>query len=144
MDQNKLISILHQIRGLVDGGMAEVGKKGAAGSKPIAHGLKRPVKSEWLSFSTNILAFMKKHARGSSGDRKFTLLLAHIAKGNASHQVSIAELERQWNKMKAVLEGKFNRAYANRAKANGWVDSPKYRMYTLSAVWKEALTKTNE
>lgn len=84
---------------------------------------------------------MKKTSRGLSGPQKFTLLLAHLGDGNVSKEISSAELEKQWNKMKVVLGGKFNGAYGNRAKANGWVDAPKHGTYVLSNTWESALGK---
>jgi hypothetical protein len=87
---------------------------------------------------------MKKHARGVRSPQKFTLLLAHLAKGNVAQQVPSGELKNQWNKMKVVLGGKFNSAYANRAKANGWVDTPKHGVYTLAASWREALANESD
>lgn len=144
MHQGKLILILQEIGALVDEAIHELGGTDSAGKKPSIPRAKRPLKATQLSFNTNVLAFMKQHARGLKGPQKFTLLLARLAKGNLSHEVPFAELEKRWNKMKVVLGGKFNGAYANRAKANGWVDTPKYGVYSLSTSWKEALTKGNE
>lgn len=144
MDQGKLISILQQIRDLVDEGMDELGRRDSQNKKSAAPRVKRSLKATRLSFTTNVLAFMKKHTRGLSGHQKFTLLLGRLAKGSVLQRVPSAEVEKHWNKMKVVLGGKFNRAYANRAKAEGWVDTPKHGLYTLSPSWKEALTKDNE
>lgn len=95
------------------------------------------------SFDLNPLAFMKRYGAGLSGPEKFTLLLARLTAGDTSKDIAIAELRKQWNKMKSVMEGRFNPAYANRAKANGWVDTQKQGIYVLCASWKEALGKAN-
>lgn len=143
MNRAELISTLEEIRALADGALNEIGvaaREGKTRKIAIAQP-KPPVSAPGLSFSSNVLAFMSKHARGLKGPQKFTLLLARLAKGKASQQISRAELESAWNKMKVVLGGRFNPAHANRAKAKGWVDSPKYGVYTLSDSWKECLSK---
>ena len=94
--------------------------------------------SAQVSFNMNALAFMNIYARRLKGPQKFTLLLAYITNGDASKQESKATLEKQWNKMKTVLN-KFNPVHANRAKRRGWVDSPKHGIYKLTDSWKECL-----
>jgi hypothetical protein len=140
MDTNRYLDALERIREIIDTALVDRSRKGTK-SKPLAkRSVKEPlITTNELSFNTNVLAFMKKHGTGCSGDRKFTLLAAHLAKGNRSAEVSFAEIERQWNKMKGVLGGKLNGAYANRAKANGWIDTPKYGVYRLSSDWRGAL-----
>jgi hypothetical protein len=138
MGKTNLISALQQIKSLVDRALKDVDetpRKGRKALRPIS-----PVRPLGLSFSANVLAFMKRYAAGLSGPKKFTLLLAWMTKGNTSQEVASADIEKQWNKMKTVLGGKFNGAYANRAKANGWVDGPKFRIYTLCDSWKESLS----
>jgi hypothetical protein len=90
-----------------------------------------------LSFSLNTLAFMKKHARSMSGSRKFTLLLAHLVQGKTGREILGDKITSTWNRMKSVLGGAYNAAHATRAKAEGWVDSPKRGHYALSNSWKE-------
>lgn len=140
MDREKLLQTLQQIRFIIDEALTQ-----QPGHKPKTskRSVPRTIAPVQLSFKMNLLAFMKKYSQGLSGQNKFTLLLAGLAKGSISEQVSKSELERQWNKMKVIVGGKFNAAYANRAKANGWVDTPKYGMYTLSDNWKDALRRTN-
>src|SRR5665213_1626798 len=87
----------------------------AAAKAPAAH---RPVTD--LSFSLNTLAFMKKHATGISGSKKFTLLLAHLVQGKVGKEVSGEKIASTWNRMKSVLGGAYNAAHATRAKADGW------------------------
>ena len=141
MDKEQLIATLQQIKALVDHAIGKAGHKRGPTQKPNAQKRQQTPKGGDISFNTNVLAFMNKYARGLKGPQKFTLLLAHSVKGKMSQQVPRAGLEKQWNKMKAVLDGKFNPAHANRAKAKGWVDSPKHGVYTLSDSWKECLTK---
>jgi hypothetical protein len=140
MRTNRYLDALERIREIIDGVLVE-GSRNSTKSEALAkQSTKEPLKTtRELSFTANILAFMKKHGAGRSGDRKFTLLAAYLAKGNASTEVSFAEIERQWNKMKVVLGGKLNGAYANRAKANGWIDTPKHGVYKLSSDWRGAL-----
>jgi len=102
---------------------------------------KRPASSRHsaLSFDHNARAFMKRYGRDLSGPQKFTLLLARLAKGDVTRQVALAELEKHWNSMKSLMDGPFNRAHSNRAKDNGWVDSPERGIYVLTPSWKEAV-----
>ncbi len=71
------------------------------------------------------------------GPQKFTLLVAYMSKGDTHTQVPLADIEKQWNKMKTLLSGKFNPAHTIRAREHGWVDSPKRGMYVLSPGWKD-------
>jgi ABC-type hemin transport system ATPase subunit len=95
-----------------------------------------------LSFSLNVLAFMKKFAKGMSGSRKFTLLLAHLVKGKTGQEISGERIASAWNRMKQVLGGAYNAVHATRAKAEGWIDSPKWGHYALSNSWREAASDT--
>jgi len=69
------------------------------------------------------------------GAQKFTLLLAHIAKGDRSKEVALATVQKHWGKMKGIL-GEWNRAHSTRAKDQEWVDSPKNGMYVLLPGWR--------
>ena len=112
--------------------------KSAKTSKAVAktHAASRPVTN--LSFSLNTLAFMKKHAKSMSGSRKFTLLLAHLVQGKTGQEISGKQIASAWNRMKSVLGGAYNAVHATRAKAEGWINSPKRGHYALSDSWKEA------
>jgi len=142
MAKEDLIAILRQIKALVDEAIGEHVRPGRKTKKPSEHGAAKSVKVAEPSFNMNLLAFMKQNARGLPGPNKFTLLLAGVVKGSVLQEVSSSELKRQWNKMKVIV-GKYNGAHANRAKANGWVDTPKHGIYALSHSWKEALRRSN-
>jgi hypothetical protein len=89
-----------------------------------------------VNFSSPIRAFMKRHARGMGGPQKFALLIAYMTKGDTDKQVRFADVKREWNRMKALLDCKFNPAHAIRAKEHEWVDSPKNGLYILLSGWK--------
>lgn len=89
------------------------------------------------------LAFMNKHAKGLSGPRKFTLLLARMVKGSTASQLPYQDIAVQWNKMKTVLGGPCNPAFGNRANAAGWVYSEKGH-WKLTSDWKEALAAVDD
>ncbi len=97
-----------------------------------------------LSFDQNPRAFMKRYANGLRGPQIFTLLLARLTKGDTAKEVTLVELEKHWNSMKALMDGPFNRAHSNRAKDSGWVDSPKRGIYVLASSWREALRLGND
>jgi hypothetical protein len=92
-----------------------------------------------LNFELNLRAFVKIYSRGLTGPQKFTLILARMTEGKVSQTIKLEELERLWNRMAGLIGTNFNRAYANRAKDNGWVDTPKTGVYVLTNSWKQAI-----
>ena len=88
-----------------------------------------------VNLSSPIRPFVKKHAGGMGGAQKFTLLLAHIAKGETNKEVSLAVVQKQWSKLRGQL-GNWNPAFTTRAKDQEWVDSPKQGVYVLLSGWK--------
>jgi len=99
-------------------------------------GVKRQASSS-VNLSSPIRAFVKRHARGMGGPQKFTLLVAYMSKGDPHKRLPLADIEKQWNRMKTLLNGKFNPAHTIRAKEHGWVDSPKRGTYVVSPGWKD-------
>lgn len=95
-----------------------------------------PRKESEIDLTLPLRPFMNRYGRGSSGPWKFALLVAHNAKGDFSVEVSSSEIQKQWSKMTGNL-GAFNAAFTTRAKDNGWVDSPKFGVYTLLPGWKQ-------
>jgi hypothetical protein len=93
-----------------------------------------------LDFSLPAPKFVKRHANGLGGPQKFAVLLARLSGGKTGVAVSRKELEKSWNRMTGLMEGKFHPMYAARAKENGWVDAPKTGHYALRSIWAEALT----
>jgi hypothetical protein len=88
-----------------------------------------------VNFSSPARAFVKNHARGMGGPQKFTLLVAHMSKGDEKTETRLKMIEKQWSKMTALL-GKWNRAHPTRAKEHEWVDSPKNGTYVLLPGWR--------
>jgi hypothetical protein len=82
---------------------------------------------------------MSSHGKGMSGSQRFALLLARLAKGQVTQEISIEQIASAWNRMKSVMGGAYNAAYTTRAKEKGWVDSPKKGVYVLTDSWKEIL-----
>ena len=92
-----------------------------------------------VDFELPIRPFIKRYAAGMSGPKKFVLLLARMVKGTVGAGVSRAEIEKTWESMTGLMGAPFNGAYANRAKDEGWVDSPKFGQYALLQEWKRIL-----
>ena len=113
--------------------------KTASASKAVAKTHVAPRPTTKLSFSLNSRAFMNKYAKGVSGSRKFTLLLAHLVQGKTGQEIAGEQIASTWNKMKSVLGGAYNTAHATRAKGEGWINSPKWGHYVLPSTWKEAI-----
>ena len=111
-------------------------------TKPTKAKRAAPKKSQQmtqLDFSLPVRPFIKRYARGASGPRKFAILVARLAKGDAKAEVAFKDIEKQWNKMTQLMGGRFNSAHASRARDNGWVDSPKHGVYKLLGDWAGAL-----
>lgn len=113
-------------------------KKAAAAHAPKSSDA-RPGRMPELDFSLPLRPFMKRYAAGASGPKKFAILVARMAKGDLKAEVAFSEIEKQWNKMKQLMDGAFNGAHATRAKDHGWVDSPKHGVYKLLGDWRGAL-----
>ncbi len=92
-----------------------------------------------IDFSIPILPFVTKYAKGMSGPKKFTLIVAYLVKGDAKANITLKDVEAQWNKMTAkyLLGTKFNRFSSAQAKQNDWVDSRKTGTYYLRPSWKD-------
>jgi hypothetical protein len=109
-------------------------------SKPNRVPNARARSASGLDFDTPFRAFIKRHAAGMSGARKFTLLVAYIAKGDVKKSVDLAEIRQHWNKVKAkgLLGMTFNPKYTSEAKENDWVDASA-GAYVLRPDWKGIL-----
>jgi hypothetical protein len=136
MSTEKLVATLRQIQALVNEALNAAPSDGSRKRMPRKSAHAKPATQ--ISFDMSVLAFMNKYARGLSGPKKFTLLVARMVKGSSTSQVPFQEIRAQWNKMTTVLGGDFNPAHGNRAKAAGWVDSEKGR-WKLTGSWKDAL-----
>ena len=90
-----------------------------------------------IDFSINERAFVKRYTTDKSGPKKFTLLLAYLAKGEVDKNIELSEIKKHWGKMTSkTLLGKFNMFYPNDAKTRGWIDSKEYGSYNLTNEWK--------
>ena len=74
---------------------------GKGASKPKEEvGTTTPIET---NFSLNERAFVKRYAATKSGRKKFTLLLAYLAKGKVGENISLSNIKKHWNKMKSLL-----------------------------------------
>ncbi len=111
---------------------------GKIGSKPKQEGdTTTPIE---INFSLNERAFVKRYATKKSGPKKFTLLLAYLAKGKVGENINLSNIKKHWNKMKSLL-GEFNTFYSNKAKTDGWVDVSGHGIYKLTEEWEQVLWK---
>ncbi|MFA6270044.1 MAG: hypothetical protein WC657_02430 [Candidatus Paceibacterota bacterium] len=107
--------------------------------KNETHSPIRPT-TDQITFSINERAFVKRYASDKSGPKKFTLMVAYLAKGEVSKSVQLSEIKKHWDKMKTkALLGSFNMFYPNDAKTRGWIDSKEYGSYNLTNEWKEII-----
>lgn len=94
--------------------------------------------SESLDFSMGIRGFVKRHAKGMSGPKKFTLLLAYLAKGDLDKTILFVEIKKHWNNLtaKSLLGMEYNSFFASSAKESDWVKTEKNGSYNLRPSWK--------
>lgn len=139
MTRERLIAALQQIRALAGESLR------AAGKQPeLQHSKKKSLQTKdqgsiQLDFDRPLRPFMKSYSKGLSGPKKFVLLLSCLAKGDPKKEVSLGEIEGQWNRMTSLLGMKFNRFFPARAKDNDWVESKKKGLYNLRPVWRDIL-----
>lgn len=137
MNNKKVKNNLMKISALVDETLSLLNSKQV---KPTSarETVSKPAKPESsLDYSINQRAFFKAaKAAKLSGAKRFTLVLAYLAKGSTKQTIAFSEIEKCWNKNSGLLNGKLDtRTYATRAKENGWVDSPKNGQYRLASGW---------
>lgn len=97
-----------------------------------------------LDFELPMRAFIKRYARGLSGPRRFTLLLARLSGGRIGHPVETKNLEREWNRMTEPMNGSFNSAYGSRARDEGWVDTATRGTFVLRSEWQRAVRRDDK
>lgn len=139
MSNKEISQRLAEARAIIDECIAvlsngKISKKGKSSAKSVDTKSTRPTK---LNFELNEKNFIKTYAKGLSGPKKFTLLIAHITKGKTGVDVEIGTISSKWNKMKAknLLGYAFNSKYPTEAVTQGWVDSKKYGSYHLRQEW---------
>jgi hypothetical protein len=93
-----------------------------------------------IDFSINERAFVKRYTTDKSGPKKFTLMIAYLAKGEVDKNIQVSELKKLWSKMttKSLL-GAYNQFYPNDAKTRGWIDSKEHGSYNLTNEWENIL-----
>ncbi len=90
-------------------------------------------------FSLPVRAFMNRYAKGRTGAKAFTIMVARLAEGEVGRQVRADEIRREWNKMTGILGGPFATMHGTRAKNEAWVDSPERGAFVLLPDWMNAL-----
>jgi len=137
----ELIQSLERIQELLEASisLARAGGLKASAASKGAHQSKAKKARNDIDLSKPIRPFVKQYGIGMSGPKKFTLVLAYLAGGDPSKNVSLEEIKKHWNKMtaKGLLGMKFNRFYSANAKDNDWVNTEKTGLYHLRPSWKK-------
>lgn len=138
--RSELLQSLRQIKALAEEGLVALSGPSTPTRLTRLHARKQtPASNAKLNFEANERAFVKANVHGMSGSRKFVLILAYLAKGDANAEVPLKDVERTWNRMTSLL-GTFNRKYSNDAKESGWVNSKKKGVYVLTRSWRDIFT----
>jgi hypothetical protein len=111
----------------------------APGSEPAARAYDEPRVPPATAYSLPIRAFMNRYAKGRTGAKAFTIMVARLAGGELGRQVRADEIRREWNKMTGILGGSFATMHGTRAKDRAWVDSPERGVFVLLPDWMDAL-----
>jgi len=131
-----------RIRSLLEEALELLGQRTSRPEPRPKKGALRPPSDKALSYTLNVRAFMKRYGATAGGAAKFTLLVARLTNGKVGLGVPVKEIESHWKKMTAVM-GPYNPAHSTRAKEHGWLNTPKYGVYSLSDHWIGALGKEN-
>lgn len=133
---HELKAKLLQIKTLADECLQELGRhpKGKTKSKKNIVQVANPAPRK-LDFSKPVRPFMKSYSQGMNGQKKFTLLLAKLVKGDLTKGFPLTEIEAHWKKMTAIMEMDFNRFFTSKARDEDWVESSKGQ-YKLRPSWK--------
>jgi hypothetical protein len=124
-----------------DGEMELTAVKGTS-KKPVAakKSAEQATSDKKFDFTLPLRAFVLANgARKLSGPQKFVPVLGGLAKGDTSTGVNVDKVQKEWNKMKAPMGGRFNGAYVTRAKDKGWVEPLRQGVYKLRSTWSEAI-----
>jgi hypothetical protein len=132
-----------RVQALLEEALALLGKQPSLSERRPKTKASRPASSERLSYTLNVRAFMRRYGANLGGAARFTLLAARLANGKVGLGVPLKEIEAHWKKMTTVM-GPYNPAHSTRAKERGWLDAPKYGVYSLSDHWIGALGKHND
>lgn len=141
MNRERLIASLKEMEKLVADCLAAAGESDSAKRRTKTSARPTSTKrssSQAPDFESSFRFFMNQHAKGMNGQQRFALVLAYVTKGKVKTEVKLKTIREAWSGMKGLL-GKFNTGYATWAKDNGWVDSPKPRVYVLLSGWTEIL-----
>lgn len=98
---------------------------------------------EIANFRLNERAFADKHIKGESPEIRFAMIVAYLAKGDETKEITIGEIKNIWGRMTSILKS-FNDKYPTVAKTKGYVDSPRKSVYVLSSEWKELFQKNDK
>ncbi len=136
MKQIDLIHKLEEIKVIVEDCLTSLSPQISSG-KRIKKGSPTTFSLHKLDFGLTERNFIKTYAKNLSGSKKFTLLLAYLAKGTHNAPSNLSEIKKHWSKMKAknLMGYAFNRYYATEAKTQGWVDTNKHGSYFLKKDW---------
>lgn len=138
--QQELTNRLRKVQTLVSNCLDLIAQTRQKSNRPLKPKEQTKRSDFSFHFEMNERAFMNRYAKNlSSGQKKFVLVLAYLAKGDNSKDIPLSEIEALWNKMKSktLLGMKFNRFFPTTAKDHGWVDSKKRGFYNLDRPWKE-------
>jgi len=139
MSNKETIARLLEARAILDDCVRVLSKSGAQKiiTSPKKVSDPKLTQQTKLDFGLNERNFIKTYAKGLSGPKKFTLLLALMARGKVGTDIALDSIRSKWSKMtsKNLMGYEFNLNYPTEAKTRGWVDSKKSSFYHLRDKW---------
>ena len=143
MDTKDILLQLNEAKAIINNCIDALSKKGGKQKSKVPSVKTKSdlsaVRPSKLDFGLNERNFIRTYARGLSGPKKFTLLLARITKGKTGADTGLGIVRSKWNKMtvKNLMGYEFNLKYPNEAKTRGWIDSKKSGIYHLLNGWMD-------
>ena len=141
MKNKDLVKKLESVRALIDQCLVDVRGSASTQKTKATSRIKREVVSRGhIDFGIPVRPFMKRYSKGMSGQKKFTLLLARLTQGDLKRQIPLADLRKQWGRIKGILGMEFNTFYSTTAGDNGWVECRRAGLYNLRSTWRHVLS----
>jgi hypothetical protein len=138
MEASELAAKLRQAQQLIQDCLDSLGDLNGTLKAAVKTTIPAEPTDDLPDFGVPIRPFMKSFA-DLSGAKKFTLLVAWLAKGDLAAEVTLGSVASEWNTMSGMLKAKFNRKFSSDAREADWVATTKEGVYVLRPNWTQIL-----
>jgi len=134
MDQETILQKIKQAQGLLQECMDNLSpaRKPAIVMKKTAN-----KQSSGINFEQEERPFFKNNInKKMNGQKRFTLVVAYLARGLNDKRISKNEIEKIWKKVGVFMGEPCKNIYGTRAKDDEYLFSPEHGVYMLGNKWK--------